>query len=63
MSFNKLRATVFSIALLSLVACTGGIQAGGEEPTNNGGIAWIAMAGLLVITGIIMWIFLGRDDD
>ena len=59
---TKLRTTIFCIALLSLAACTGGIQAGGEEPTNNGGIAWIAMAVMLIITGIILWIFLGRED-
>lgn len=59
---NKLRTTILCVALLTFAACTGGIQAGGEEPTNNGGIAWIAMAVMLIITGIILWIFLGRED-
>ena len=51
-----------SIALLALSACSGGIQAGGESPTNNGGIAWIAMAGMLIVIGIVLWIILGRED-
>ena len=62
MSFSKLRIAIVGLSLLLLAGCTGGIQAGGEEPTNNGGIAWVAMAGMLILTGIIMWIFLGRDD-
>ena len=62
MRLSKLRATLVSLALLALVGCTGGIQAGGESPTNNGGIAWIAMAGMLILTGIILWIILGRED-
>ena len=59
---NKIRTTILCVALLTLAACTGGIQAGGEEPTNNGGIAWIAMAVMLIITGVILWIFIGRED-
>lgn len=59
---SKLRTAIVGLSLLLLAGCTGGIQAGGEEPTNNGGIAWVAMAGMLILTGIIMWIFLGRDD-
>lgn len=62
MSFSKVRTALIGLSLLLLAGCTGGIQAGGEEPTNNGGIAWVAMAGLLILTGIIMWFFLGRDD-
>lgn len=59
---SKLRTAIVGLSLLLLAGCTGGIQAGGEEPTNNGGIAWVAMAGMLILTGIIMWFFLGRDD-
>ena len=47
---------------LAMTACNGGINAGGETETSNGGIAFIALAGMLILTGIIMWIFLGRDD-
>ncbi len=60
--FSKLRTAIVGLVLVTLTACTGGIQAGGEEPTNNGGIAWIAMSGMLIITGIILWIILGRED-
>lgn len=51
-----------ALLLVVSTACTGGIQAGGESPTNNGGIAWVAMSGMLILTGIILWIVLGRDD-
>ena len=47
---------------LAMTACNGGINAGGETETSNGGVAFVAMAGMLILTGIIMWIFLGRDD-
>lgn len=47
---------------LAMAACSGGINAGGETETSNGGIAFVALAGMLILTGIIMWIFLGRDD-
>lgn len=62
MRLSKIRAALVSLALIALAGCTGGIQAGGEEPTNNGGIAWIAMSGMLILTGIILWIILGRED-
>ena len=60
---RALRIGLAPLALLLLTACSGGIQAGGEEATNNGGIAFIAMAGMLILTGIILWIFLGRGED
>ena len=59
---RMLRTSLAAIALVLLSACGGGIQAGGESPTNNGGIAFIAMAGMLVLLGIILWIILGRED-
>ena len=59
---SKLRVALVSLGLLALTGCTGGIQAGGESPTNNGGIAWIAMSGMLILTAIILWIILGRED-
>jgi hypothetical protein len=63
---NRLRAlhtTLAAFALLVMGACSnGGIQAGGEEAANNGGVAFIAMAGMLILTGIILWIILGRED-
>ena len=62
MHLSRLKVAVVSLALIALAGCTGGIQAGGESPTNNGGIAWIAMSGMLILTGIILWIILGRED-
>ena len=62
MSPSKLKVALVSLGLLALAGCTGGIQAGGESPTNNGGIAWIAMSGMLILTAIILWIILGRED-
>lgn len=62
MQSSKIRAAFLSLVLVALAGCTGGIQAGGESPTNNGGIAWIAMSGMLILTGIILWIILGRED-
>jgi hypothetical protein len=47
---------------LAMSACSGGINAGGETPTSNGGVAFIAMAAMLILTGVILWFFLGRDD-
>jgi hypothetical protein len=59
---NALRATLLAVITLSLGACSGGINAGGESPTNNGGIAFIALAGMLILAGIILWIILGREE-
>ena len=62
MSPSKTKVALVSLGLFALGGCSGGIQAGGESPTNNGGIAWIAMSGMLILTGIILWIILGRED-
>ena len=62
MQLSRLKVAAVSLALIALAGCTGGIQAGGESPTNNGGIAWIAMSGMLILTAIILWIILGRED-
>lgn len=47
---------------VAMSACSGGINAGGESETSNGGIAFVALAGMLILTAIVMWIILGRDD-
>ena len=50
-------------ALLVLSSCSsGGINAGGESPSDNGGVAFIAFAVMLVVTGIVLWLVLGRED-
>ena len=60
---SRLRTIVGLLTLLLLQACAnGGINAGGESPTNNGGIAFIALAGMLIIAIVILWIILGRED-
>ena len=57
---KKLWALV--LLALTMSACSGGINAGGETETSNGGVAFVALAGMLILTAIIMWIILGRDD-
>ena len=59
---TRLRQVLLFAVLVALPACTGGINAGGESPTNNGGIAFIALAGMLILSVIILWIILGRDE-
>jgi hypothetical protein len=57
------RAVAALAGLLFLSACSsGGINAGGESPSDNGGVAFIAFAVMLVVTGIVLWIVLGRED-
>ncbi|MEA2432883.1 MAG: hypothetical protein QOG54_340 [Actinomycetota bacterium] len=58
----KLRALFVSASLLALAACRGGINAGGESETSNGGVAWIAMSGMLITIGIVLYIILGREE-
>ncbi len=56
---------VWSLVLLTALTmsgCRGGINAGGEQPTNNGGVAFVALAGMLLLTILILWLILGRDD-
>jgi hypothetical protein len=54
----RIRATLALFLLVSLSACTGrGIDAG-----EKGGVAFIAMAGMLIVTAFLMWFFLGRND-
>jgi hypothetical protein len=49
--------------LLLLSACGGtGLDAGGESETNNGGIAFVAMAGMLIVIALVLWWIIGRED-
>lgn len=49
---------VLTTALLALLpSCTNGINAGKE-----GGIAFIGLAIMLVLTCVILWIVLGREQ-
>ena len=49
-------------SLMLLSACGTGIDAGGESLGENGGVAWIAMTSMLVLTGVILWWIMGRED-
>ena len=57
---RKVLAALASLLLLS--ACGTGIDAGGESLGENGGVAWIAMTAMLVLTGVILWWIMGRED-
>lgn len=60
---SRLRTSIGLLVLATLQACAGGgINAGGESPTNNGGVAFIALAGMLILACVILWIILGRED-
>jgi len=56
------RLLAASVSLLILGACGTGIDAGGESLGENGGVAWIAMTAMLVLTGVILWWIMGRED-
>lgn len=49
-------------SLLLLAGCGTGIDAGGETLGENGGVAWILMATMLVVIGVVMWWIMGRED-
>jgi hypothetical protein len=53
---------LLALAAVTMSACNGGINAGGETETSNGGIAFIALTGMLLLTILILWLILGRDD-
>lgn len=50
------------LAVLVLGGCGTGIDAGGETLGENGGVAWILMATMLVVVGIVLWWIMGRED-
>jgi hypothetical protein len=52
------RTALAALVLAALSACSrGGINAG-----VDGGIAFIAFAGMLIVAGIILWLAIGRED-
>ena len=54
----RTRAALASLVLVAMTACTGrGIDAG-----EKGGVAFIAFTGFLIVTCVVMWWFLGRND-
>jgi hypothetical protein len=58
---NK-RVTLLSALLLGLTACRGGIDGGGLTAKSNGSVAFMALAGMLIVIAIVLWIVLGRED-
>ena len=58
MMMSRLRATFATLFLLGLSACSGRSIDAGED----GGIAFIAFAGMLILTCVVLWFFLGRND-
>ena len=54
----RLRATLAALLLVLLTACSGRSIDAGEE----GGIAFIALTGMLILTCVVLWFFLGRND-
>lgn len=57
---KRLLAALTSLLLLS--ACGTGIDAGGETLGENGGVAFIAMTFMLVLTAVVLWWIMGRED-
>ena len=53
---------LLALAAITMSACNGGINAGGETETSNGGIAFVALAVMLLLTMLILWLILGRDE-
>ena len=51
------RVLAAAFALLSLGACTNGINAG-----VDGGVAFIVLAATLILMCAILWFILGRED-
>ena len=51
------RTVSAALAAGALSACTGGVNAGEE-----GGIAFILFAGMLIVGCAIMWLILGREE-
>ncbi|MDP9224958.1 MAG: hypothetical protein M3P18_14160 [Actinomycetota bacterium] len=59
---RKLYLATVAVGLV-LSACSGtGIDAGGDSETNNGGIAFVAMAGMLILIALVLWWIIGRED-
>jgi len=57
-NLRKLRLALAALLLFGATACSGtGINAG-----EQGGRAFIVFAAMLVVTGIILAIFLGKED-
>ena len=56
------RLAVATFALLSFVGCATGIDAGGESLGENGGVAFILLTVMLLLTAGILWWIMGREE-
>ncbi|HEV2754246.1 MAG TPA: hypothetical protein VG318_00520 [Actinomycetota bacterium] len=55
---TRMRTHLAAMMLLALAGCTRtGINAGEE-----GGVAFILMAVMLILTAVILWVILGREE-
>ena len=52
------RVAAGALVLATFGGCTNGIDAG-----IDGGVAFIAMTGMLILMVLILWFILGRDED
>jgi hypothetical protein len=57
LSRARLTAPLLLGLMLAATACTGGVNAG-----EDGGVAFIIFAGMLLATIAILWLVLGRED-
>lgn len=54
---SRARLLMALVCAVLLPACTGGINAG-----VDGGVAFIAFAGMLILLCVILWLAIGRED-
>ena len=57
---KRLLAALASLVLLG--GCATGIDAGGESLGENGGVAFIGLVVMLLLTFGILWWIMGRED-
>jgi hypothetical protein len=59
-----LKVRLFAFALLAFLfaACGTGVDAGGETLGENGSVAFILFATMLIVIGLILWWIMGRED-
>jgi hypothetical protein len=56
------RLLIAGIAFVLLGGCGTGIDAGGESLGENGGVAFILLTVMLLVTGAVLWWIMGRED-
>ena len=56
------RLGLATFALLLCAGCATGIDAGGETLGENGGVAFILLTVMLLLTAGILWWIMGREE-